>query len=294
MLDVWSLKVLSEVGRLGSFSAAAEALSMTQPAVSRQIAALERRSGVRLFHRLPRGVRATDAGLAALEQAARVLDGMTLLETRLAAHAAGETGRVRVHAFPSAATDFVPGCFRILATRHPGVELSLTVAGQGAHAVREGTADLALTTSWDPEPPAGLEAVPLLDDDLLVALPGAHPLASAETVALRELAEEPWIDGTHPDCLGPLSELGAAMGAPPRVRHLCDDWNGRQGLVAAGVGVMLYPSVAGAAVRGDIRLLRPSPALPARRVYAVVLPRPARSPAVEALLEVMLGYGPAA
>ncbi|MEV4896849.1 LysR family transcriptional regulator [Nonomuraea sp. NPDC055795] len=290
MLDVWSLKVLSEVGRLGSFSAAAEALSMTQPAVSRQIAALERRSGVLLFHRLPRGVRPTGAGQAALEQAAHVLDGIALLETRLAAHASGEHGRVRVQAFPSAVTAFVPECFRVFAARHPAVELSLTV-GVGASAVLAGEADLALVTSWDPEP-AGLDLVPLLDDELLVALPEAHPLAAGESVRLRALAGQAWIDGSHPDCLGPLSELAAALGAPPRVSHLCDDWNGRQGLVAAGVGVMVFPSIAGgAALRPDIRLLRPEPALPARRVYAAVLPAPGRSPAVEELLRTMLGYG---
>ncbi|MBB5082574.1 LysR family transcriptional regulator [Nonomuraea endophytica] len=290
MLDVWSLKVLSEVGRLGSFSAAAEALSMTQPAVSRQIAALERRSGVLLFHRLPRGVRPTGAGQAALEQAAHVLDGIALLETRLAAHAAGEHGRVRVQAFPSAATAFVPECFRLFAARHPAVELSLTVGG-GASAVLAGEADLALVTSWDPAP-AGLDLVPLLDDELLVALPESHPLAAGESVRLRALAGQAWIDGSHPDCLGPLSELAAALGTPPRVSHLCDDWNGRQGLVAAGVGVMVFPSIAGgAALRPDIRLLRPEPALPARRVFAAVLPAPGRSPAVEELLRTMLGYG---
>lgn len=290
MLDVWSLKVLTEVGRLGSFSAAADELSMTQPAVSRQIAALERRTGVRLFHRLPRGVRPTDAGLAALAQAERVLDGMALLETTLRAHATATAGRVRVQAFPSAATAFVPECFRAFAALHPAVELSLTVRGGDASAVLDGTADLALVTSWDPEPAAGLERVPLLDDELLVALAASHPLASGARVRLRELAGEPWIDGTHPDCLGPIPQLAAALGGPPRVSHLCDDWNGRQGLVAAGVGVMLYPAIA-AAVRSDIRLLRPSPALPARRVHAAVLPEPGRSPAVSALLEVMRRYG---
>ncbi|GAA0932080.1 LysR family transcriptional regulator [Nonomuraea longicatena] len=289
MLDTWSLKVLLTVGRLGSFSAAAGALSMTQPAVSRQIAALERRTGVRLFERLPRGVRATDAGRAALEDAARVLDGMTLLEARLRAHALAEAGRVRVQAFPSAATAFVPGCFGAFAAEHPGVELSLIVGRADAAAVLDGDADLALLTSRDPAPPAGLESVPLLDDELLVALPASHPLAAGRRVRLADLSGEAWIDGTHPDCLGPLSELAAALGGPPRVSHVCDDWNGRQGLVAAGVGVMVYPAMAGRAVRQDIRLLRPVPALPVRAVHAVALPEP--SPAVRAFLELMTRYG---
>ncbi|MEV0592633.1 LysR family transcriptional regulator [Nonomuraea cavernae] len=290
MLDLWSLRVLHEVGRLGSFSAAAGELSMTQPAVSRQIAALERRAGVRLFDRLPRGVRPTDAGRAALDQAAEILDGVTLFETRLRAFAEAAAGRVRVSAFPSAATAYVPDRFRAFAALHPGVELSLTVRGgpdDPYAALLAGQADVALLTSWDPEPGPGVEVVPLMDDELHVALARTHRLAEGERVRLRDLAGEAWIDGTHPDCLGPLSQLTTALGGPPRVSHLCDDWNGRQGLVAAGVGVMLYPSIAGqAALRPDIRLLRPSPRLPSRRVLAA-LPSATPSPAVAAFVALL-------
>ncbi|NRQ38911.1 LysR family transcriptional regulator [Nonomuraea sp. NN258] len=127
MLDLWSLRVLAEVGEHGSFSAAAEALSMTQPAVSRQIAAMERHTGVRLFDRLPRGVRPTDAGRAALEQAAEILAGVRLFETRLRAFATARAGRVRVSAFPSAATSYLPARFSAFARTHPDVSLSLHV-----------------------------------------------------------------------------------------------------------------------------------------------------------------------
>ncbi|MGI5292547.1 LysR family transcriptional regulator [Nonomuraea polychroma] len=221
MLDPWSLAVLVEVGRLGSFSAAAEELSMTQPAVSRQIATLERRTGVRLFERLPRGVRPTDAGRAALEQADEVLRGMRLFETRMRAFATAEAGRVRVSAFPSAATSYLPDRFRSFAARHPDVELSLTVRS-GEHdpcaAVLDGDADIALLTSWDtPGPPgtAGVVLTPLHEDELLVAPAVTHPLAEGRRVRSRDLAEDPWIDGTDPDCLGPIARLDAALGIGP-------------------------------------------------------------------------------
>ena len=290
MIDSWSLRILVEVGRSGSFSAAAERLSMTQPAVSRQVAALERRVGVRLFQRLPRGVRPTAAGEAALEQGTAILGGITLLETRLRSFAAADTGPVRVSAFPSAATAFVPECFRRFAQLHPGVEPSLAARGadEPARPVLEGRVDIALLTSWDPSPTAGLEVVPLADDELLVALPEGHPLAAGERVRLRELADEPWIEGTHPDCLGPLPQLTAALGRSPRISYVCDDWNGKQGLVAAGIGIMLYPSFAGReTLRPDIRLVRPVPRLPDRKICAVALPAPGRAPAVTALLQVM-------
>jgi DNA-binding transcriptional LysR family regulator len=254
---------------------------MTQPAVSRQVAALERRVGVGLFHRLPRGVRPTAAGEAALEQAAVILGGMTLLEKRLRSFATADTGPVRVSAFPSAATAFVPECFRRFAQLYPGVELSLAArrTDEPAKPVLEGHVDVALLTSWDPSPMAGVEAVPLVDDELLVALAQDHPLAARERVRLRDLADEPWIEGTHPDCLGPIPQLTAALGRSPRISCVCDDWNGKQGLVAAGIGIMLYPTFAGQdTLRPDIRLLRPIPRLPARTIAAAALPAPARAP----------------
>ncbi|MFC4119401.1 LysR family transcriptional regulator [Nonomuraea zeae] len=288
MLEVWSLKVLAEVGRLGSFSAAAEELSMTQPAVSRQIALLERHTGVRLFDRLPRGVRPTDAGRAALEQAEEVLKGMRLFETRLRAFAGAQAGRVRVSAFPSAATRYLPERFRTFAARHPEVELSMTVRS-GAHdacaELLDGEVDIALLTAWDDASAPGIAVTPLHEDELLVALSAAHPLAHGDRVRLRDLADEPWIDGTHPDCLGPVAQLTSALGRAPRISHFCDDWNGRQGLVAAGVGIMLYPSIAGhSSARPDIRLLRPSPPLPSRAVLAATLPPAGRAATVSAFL----------
>lgn len=177
MLDGWSLRVPLEVGRRGSFSGAAEALSMTQPAVSRQIATLERRVGVTLFHRRPRGVQPTEAGLAALEQAEAVLNGMSLFETRLRAFTTVEAGSVRVAAFLSAATWFVPESFRRFAAARPAVELSLTVGGEGP---LEGVIDVAVRTSWDRAPEPGLEVLDLFEDELLVVLP-AGP---------RELSED--------------------------------------------------------------------------------------------------------
>src|ERR687895_367606 len=85
MLDVKQLRVLKAVGEHGSFSAAAEALSFTQPAISQQVAALEKQAGTTLVDRTSRGVRLTDAGLALVDHAEVVL-------ARLAAAEAGGSG----------------------------------------------------------------------------------------------------------------------------------------------------------------------------------------------------------
>src|SRR3954452_11998063 len=99
MLDVRRLKVLREVASRGSFSAAAEALSFTQSAVSQQIAALERETGTKLLDRGPRGVRLTDAGRALVDHAEAILSRIDDAEEELAAIAGLRGGRLRVATF---------------------------------------------------------------------------------------------------------------------------------------------------------------------------------------------------
>ncbi|MEN3609804.1 LysR family transcriptional regulator [Plantactinospora sp. ZYX-F-223] len=307
MLDPWSLQVLVAVGERGSFSAAATALSLTQPAVSRQVAGLERRLGVRLFSRDVRGVRPTPAGAVAIELARDSLTRLRDLEARLASFAELESGELRLAAFPSVNTHFVPEAVRRFGQLHPGVTLSLRQPDQPAllPSVRDGRIDLALVTDWHlyDEPQAardapvgadlpmmnveGVELVPLLDEELQVVLPAQHRLARRRRVRLAELCGETWIDGAHPDCLGPVAPLAQALGAAPRIGFWCDDWSGKQALVAAGVGVMLMPTLAAVAVRRDVVLRPTTPVLPTRRLYAVTARPEFRAPAVTAMLEVL-------
>ncbi|MEO3820888.1 LysR family transcriptional regulator [Plantactinospora sp. B24E8] len=305
MLDTWSLRVLVEVGEHGSFSAAASALTLTQPAVSRQVAGLERRLGVPLFSRVPRGVRPTPAGAVAIELARDALDRLRALEARLASFAGLATGDLRLAAFPSANTYLVPEAIRRFGELHPGVTLSLrqTDRDRPLHAVRNGEVDLALVTGWhlyaDPDearygtadPPRteveGVDLLPLCDEELQVLLPATHRLARRRRIRLAELGGENWIDGAYPDCLGPIAPLAEALGCPPRIGFWCDDWNGKAALVAAGAGVALVPTLAQPGLRRDV-VVRPTiPALPARRLYAATAAAEYRSPAAAAMLAVL-------
>jgi DNA-binding transcriptional LysR family regulator len=308
MLDAWSLRVLVEVADRGSFSAAAEALSMTQPAVSRQVAGLERRLGVPLFRRVHRGTRSTGPGEVAVELARDVLARMTALEARMGAFTGIAAGALRLSAFPSANAVLVPEAIRRFGAAHPGVALSLAQpdpAGPIA-AVRAGRVDLVLLTSWqlfgdaaaartDPAAApltdrdlAGLDLVPLLDEELSVALPAGHALAGLDRVPLAGLRDATWIEGGHPDCLGPLHLLAAALGAAPRLGLFCEDWNGKQALVAAGAGVTLVPTLARAAVRDGVVLRPTEPVLPTRRLHALSAAPPLRLPAATAMLGLLV------
>ena len=111
------LRVVLEVGRTGSFSAAAERLGYTQSAVSRQIAATESVVGGALFERHARGVRPTAAGEVLIRHAGRVLDDVTAAGQELAGLRDRLVGRLVVGAFPTAAADLAPARDRSVAGR---------------------------------------------------------------------------------------------------------------------------------------------------------------------------------
>lgn len=307
MLDVWTLRVLVEVADQGSFSGAAAKLSMTQPAVSRQIGGMERRVGVSLFRRVPRGVQVTTAGEVAVVQARGILARMQALEARLGSFTELATGHLRLSAFPSANTSFMPEAIRRLSSAYPGITQSLVRVEPGGalSAIRDGTVDLALVTAWELYPdllaakynPSGLanpieavegvDLIPLLDEELLVGLPATHRLADQPRVRLRDLRDDVWLEGGFPDCLGPIPRLTDALGGAPRIGFHCDDWNGKQALVAAGAATMLVPTLARSAIRRGVVLRPTSPRLPTRRLYAGTTAPPFRMPAVAAMLSIL-------
>jgi DNA-binding transcriptional LysR family regulator len=308
MPDLWALRILTTVAEHGSFSAAADALVLTQPAVSRQIANLEREVGVPLFRRVARGVAPTPAGTAAVDLARGVLTRVDAFEATMRTYAAVDGGHLRMSGTPSANTSLVPDAIRALGHDHPGVTVSLRQVGplEALDAVRDGHVDLALLTEWqlvvddpwrarvDPDVPAlspddvpDLDLVPVLDERMLLALPADHPLAAADTVDLADLRDDTWIDGAYPDCLGPLHRLTRAIGAPPHVGYMCDDWAGKQALVAGGAGVMVVPTLAAPTMRAGITLRPTSPQLETRRLYTVVPRPPYRSPQAATMVDVL-------
>ncbi len=150
MLDARRLRVLCEVARQGSFSAAAEALGYTQPAVSRQIATLEAEVGAVLVRRVPQGAVLTDAGRLLAERGESVLAQLKVLEVELQALAGLEGGRLRLASFASAAAAIIPPAIAEFRARHPKVEISVEVADplDSLPQLRAGELDIAI--SHDP------------------------------------------------------------------------------------------------------------------------------------------------
>ncbi|HEU6445705.1 MAG TPA: LysR family transcriptional regulator [Gaiellaceae bacterium] len=298
MLDPRRLALLREVVRHGSFSRAARALFLTQPAVSRQVAKLEQEAGVRLLERTPTGLRLTDAGRVAVERAEAIAGHLAAAEAELEAIAALGAGRLRLCAFPTAASTLVLEAIRMFRRRHPGVELSFLEAGTraGVQRLRGGDVDLALAFRERGQPPPtsweGLQAEHLLVDPLYVALAKDHRLAGRDAIRLRDLRDEAWVQAVQAGPSGITYRACLAAGFEPRVVHLSDHAPITQGLVAAGMGVTLISSLSVPQARKDIAIRPLKPSGPRRDVFAVSLPGALRPPAITAMVEILRELAP--
>ena len=268
-LDPRRVLVFREVARAGSLSAAARVLGWTQPAVSQQLAALERAAGQPLVVRGPRGVRLTEAGQALLTRADTVATALHMAGEELASLVGLRRGRVRLAAFPSAAATVVPQVLARLTEDLPGLDLELTEAEppEAAALVASGDVDLALVFSYASSPvpdEAGLVLRGLGEEPVRLVLPAGHRLAGELTVEVSELAEDPWIVGC-PRCREHALAVCREAGFEPRVQHATDDYVVVQNLVAVGVGVTLLPGSALEAFVHPGVTTRDSPAYGVRR-----------------------------
>ena len=193
------VQTLREVGKHGSFSAAAAALHFTQPAVSRQVAQLERDVGMPLVVRSRQGVSLTAAGRLVVEHAEIIRGQLLELETSLAELSGGARLAVGIGGFPSAFIGLIPELVRDLHVRMPEAEVTLRRCGHDeAHSlIRSAEIDLALVFAR-PElahQPTGIQTVELGEEPMLALLAHDHRLAREPTVRLADLALERWIVG---------------------------------------------------------------------------------------------------
>jgi DNA-binding transcriptional LysR family regulator len=293
MLNVGRLRVLTEVIGRGSFSAAAEALSYTQSAVSQAIARLEAETGTTLVVRDRQGIRATAAGATLVEHAETIFAQIDAAETDLAAVLGVRIGRLRMASFPSAGATLMPLAIATFRERHPDVALTLAEGEpeEIAPRLRAGEFDLALLFEFPgvrERPGAGLRSVGLLEDPMHVALPAAHPLADKRALTLADLRNEDWVQTSAPSpCARHVVRSCLAAGFEPNVTFESDDYETVQGLVAAGVGVALIPRLALTRVRPGIIVRDLSPRSPARKVVAATTGGPGVAPAAKRMLRVL-------
>jgi DNA-binding transcriptional LysR family regulator len=286
------LRVLREVAERGSFTAAATELGYTQSAVSRQVAALEKAAGLKLFDRRPGGVVLTPAGLTLLQHAVVALDALAAAGRELKG-LPPERGVVRLGTFPSAGALILPRALAVLRRTHPDIRVTTRETGTPAlvRALRARTIDLAIVGSRPPYLPLddqtpALECLTLAETALLLAVPAGSALGAGGVVDVRDLAGQDWI-------ASPSSTVEPGMGVwpgvpgRPRIAHTARDWLTKLHLVAAGCGITTVPPGLADAVPAGVRLVevQGGPAED-RRVVLARLPGP-HPPAVAQIIQVL-------
>src|SRR4051794_24152816 len=269
-----------------SFSAAARALSLTQPAVSQQVAALEREVGAQL---LDRGqMELTPAGAVLLAHADAIAERFALARTQLRELVA--PGRLRVGAFPSALAALVP---RAIARLDGDVQLEEGGTEVLAERVARGALHLAVGFQDVAQPRRehdGCERRDLMREPFLVALWRGHPLADLDEVPIAALADEPWVAASGDNL---IARTCRDAGFEMRLLTISRDPIANRALVAAGLAVTLVPRLLAADFAG-VELRPVAGAAPQRDVY-VLLPPGGRHPladeAFEALVEVASALG---
>jgi DNA-binding transcriptional LysR family regulator len=283
MLDVKRLVVLREVARHGSFSRAADALAYTQPAISRQVALLERETGTTLVTRGPGGVRLTDAGELLVGHAEAVLGRLEDAEAELNDLLGMQAGRLRMSTLTSAAATIMPLAIAEFHERLPGIELSVSMADPSGvlPLLRSGELDLALCNDPGLFSLPGIEGVHLFDEPMLLALPRKHRLAQRKRIALGELVDERWMLGTTTACPDAGRFIRACHGAgfEPRIAFHNDDYTAILGFVGAGVGVAPVPEMVARSAPRTVHISTLGPGTLMRPIVAALpagyRPRPA-------------------
>ncbi|MEU0187214.1 LysR substrate-binding domain-containing protein [Streptomyces sp. NPDC006207] len=299
MLDVRRLRLLRAFSVHGTVAATAEALHLTGPAVSQQLAALERETGVPVLEKRGRTLRLTPAGRLLVEHAEVILGDLASAEAALDRLRGGAGGPVRVAAFPSAARTLMPEVWRLLAGGDAGAPTGLRIAehepAAAVELLRRREADIAVVHAYSLLPrevPAGCEQHHLMEDPVLLAVPPAlaaeHGLGPGEALDLALLAGQEWLmPGPDTSCHELTRRACGAAGFVPRPVALASDFSVLTALVAAGAGVALVPRLALPAALDGVSLHPPAHPV-TRTVSALLAAGTAGQPPLRRVLECLV------
>jgi DNA-binding transcriptional LysR family regulator len=270
MLDPRRLLTFREVATRGSFSRAAEALALTQPAVSQQVAALERQLGIRLLDRGPGGPRPTTAGALLLAHADAVAERLAQADAQLAELVAAERETLRIGAFPSALGSIVPAAIAALRSERPEVQVEAIEgsAQENGAAVARGALHVAVCFQDANAPrhaPDGTARQDLGEEPMLAMLPAGHRLAARRRIELAALADETW---TAPSREHLIYRACVAAGFEPRIAYVSRDPLAIGELVAGGLAVTLAPQLLAGRLPG-VAFVPLDDAVPRRSLYAL-------------------------
>lgn len=253
-MDLRHLRYFITVAEEGHITRAAERLGIQQPPLSQLIKSIERELDVQLFRRKPRGVELTDAGRAFLESARATLSQFDYAFETTRRTARGEQGTLSVGYSSSLAFHpLVPRAVREFREAFPRVSVTLAEAypGDVVDQVQHDQIDVAFIRRPVPDP-KGIVIDPLQEEQMVVALPSGHALASTgngrgEALSLKALANETFIlfgrpHGAWTTQTNAVVAACHAAGFNPRVGQVVPDFSARLNLIAAGLGIAVVPA----------------------------------------------------
>jgi DNA-binding transcriptional LysR family regulator len=191
----------------------------------------------------------------------------------------------------------VTGALSKFRASYPGIDLHFSEyePEDSLPLLRRGEIDVAVVFDYPAIPVEAdrdLERELLLTESMYIALPAGHALADAPTVSIAELSEEPWLCSKRPSSCSEMVMVACReAGFDPRVEFESDDYSVLQGFVAGGLGVTLLPDLALASLRNDVVVRPIVPDAPQRRVWATIRAEGSRSPAADAMVEVLKAEG---
>lgn len=270
-MEFHQLRYVCAVAETGSFSRAAERCQIAQPSLSQQVLKLEEDLGAKLFDRLGRSVRLTEAGRAFLPHARSILEQMEIARSSVAQKNADVRGSVSLGVIPTISPYLVPRYTANFAKRFPDARLRIVedVTPVLIESLRELSIDIAILAL--PLRHKDLEVFPLKTEPLFAVLPKDHRLARAAAVSLKDLRGEPFVMLRDGHCFRDLSLATCARARiTPNIAFESGQFSSLFGMVAAGVGISLVPEMA---IDRNVgcRYIKLSDARATRTVVAAVL-----------------------
>ena len=239
MTTLLQLKSFVAVVDQGGFTQASRLLGLSQPAVSRAVATLEKDLGVTLLARRRDGVALTEAGSLALTHARQAVRHLTLMRTEVAALSGDLTGTLSLASLPSVTATLVAPQLQAFAARHPTVTIRLLEGSE--QEVRDWLDQGAAEAGVVSLPARGLDTAVLGEQDMVAIVPADHRLAASSAVSYADLATEPFIRSTG-GCADVFMPVARQLGVEFDVAFEAREMSAVLEIVRARMGVSILPS----------------------------------------------------
>ncbi|PGM89255.1 LysR family transcriptional regulator [Bacillus cereus] len=236
-MTITQLQVLIKTVELGSFTKAAKALNMTQPAVSHAISSIESELDITILIRDKReGLIVTDVGERILVHIREILNGIEKIEQEVAMEKGHEVGTIRIGSFPSASAHFLPKMINLFKEKYPNLEVVLC---EGTiKEVEDWLVSRVVDIGIVILPNKDMEIVPLTKGKMVVILREDHPLCKKDSITISDLENEPIIlckGGYEP----PIFDMFKQANVPLRAEYIISTVTTALNMIQEGLGLAI-------------------------------------------------------